>query len=285
MSRFVADTLDLSRLPSPTVIKSLDYEVILSERLADFKRRWPEWDQGSLETDPAVILQEADAFRELLDKQRINEAARAVMLPFAEKSDLDVIGSLFGVERMIGEEDTPYRRRIALAPEAYASAGSAGGYAFHALSVSTTIVDVGVTSPSPGVAEVVILCADGTDPEVVAALVSAVNARLQSDDIRPLTDHVVVMAADVVPYAITAHLVVPPGPDPSVVAAAARTSLLQLAGATYRVGRSIDASEISGAAWSSNARRVDASPAGVVVTRRQAPRCSSVTVTTEVAGA
>lgn len=282
MARFVADTLDLSRLPSPTVIRDLDYETIRSDRLADFKRRWPAWDQGVLETDPAVILQETDAYRELLDKQRINEAAKAVMLPYAEEGDLDVIGSLFGVERLSGEEDDPYRYRIALAPEAYASAGSAGAYEFHARAVSASIVDVGVSCPRTGVAQVVLLFAVGTSPDDVAALASAVNARLQSDEIRPLTDQVVVLVAEIVPFAVDVRVTIPSGPDPSVVEAAARTSLLTLASSAYRVARSVDASEVSGAAWSSNARKVDVLSGGVSVTETQAPLCTGVVVTAVV---
>lgn len=287
MARFISETLDLSRLAAPSVITDLDYEAIVTERLADLKRRLNaigiDWNVDGLETDPGVALQETDAFRELLDLQRINEAARAVMLPYAEGADLDVIGARFGVERIPGELDEPYRYRIALAPEAYASAGSAGAYAYHALSVSTDIVDVGVTCPAVGVAQVVILPRAGLSPSAVSTLRASVNARLQSDEIRPLTDVVVVLAAEIVEYTMTAHLVVPKGPDPSLVAASSREALLSLASSTYLVGRSIDASEISGAAWSANARRVTVTPsAGLAVTNKQAPRCTSVTVTTEV---
>lgn len=276
MARFVADTLDLSRLPAPTVIKSIDYESILAERLAKLKVELPDWDADTVEADPALVVQEIDAFREVLDKQRINEAAKAVMLPYAEKSDLDVIGSLFGVERLADEEDEPYRRRIGLAPEAYASAGSAGAYEFHARSVSTRIVDVGVTCPRPGVAQVVLLFGADTSAADAAALVTAVNARLQSDEIRPLTDQVVVLVAEIVPFAVNVRISVPPGPDPSVIEAAAAKSLAALASGAYRVGRSVDASEISGAAWSSNARKVEVLSGAVSVTEKQAPLCTSI---------
>lgn len=283
MTRFVATTLDLSRLPAPTVIGTVDYDAILAARISDLTARLQAagipYDVGSIKADPFSKLQRTDAWREMIDLQRINEAAKAVMLPYAEKGDLDIIGALFGVERLEGEEDTAYRARIALAPEAYASAGSAGAYAYHARAVSARIVDVGVTSPSSGVAEVVLLFAEGTSAEVAAALVTDVNARLQADEIRPLTDHVVVMAAEVIDYAIVATLVVPSGPDPSVVAAAAMTSLLDLAARAYRVGRSIDESEIAGAAWTANTRRVSVTPAGVTITSRQAPRCVGIMIT------
>lgn len=285
--RFIATPLDLSRLPAPTVVTNLDYEAIRAARLADLKKRLAavgiDYDAETIESDTGPILQEVDAFREMLDLQRINEAAKAVMLPYAEGADLAVIGALFGVEKLAGESDVAYRYRIALAPEAYASAGSAGAYVFHALSVSADIVDVGVTSPSIGVAKVVILPRDGLSVAAVDAIRTEVNTRLQSDEIRPLTDVVVVRVAEIVDYAVTAHLVVPAGPDPSLVAAITRAALQTLAADCYRVGRSIDASEILGAAWGANVRRVSVTPAaGLALTSDQAPRCTSIVVTTEV---
>jgi phage-related baseplate assembly protein len=285
--RFVPAAIDLSRLAAPTVIKTIDFEAIRAARVADLAKRLTaagvDYDATTLESDPGTMLQEVDAYREMLDLQRINEAARAVMLPYAEGPDLDVIGSRFAVQRLAGEQDSAYRYRIALAPEAYASAGSAGAYAYHARSVSAEIVDVGVTSPSVGVAKVVILPRDGLSAATVDALRVAVNMRLQSDEIRPLTDVVVVRVAEIVDYAISAHLVVPAGPDPSLIAASARAALQTLAADCYRVGRSIDASEILGAAWGANVRRVSVTPtAGLTVTSDQAPRCTSIVVTTEV---
>lgn len=289
MTRFVAETLDLSRLPAPQVIRDLSYETILAERVTrlagELTAAGIPWDVGALETDPLKILEEGDAVRELLDLARINDAAKAVLLPYAEGADLDVLGALFGVLRLTGEGDERYRRRIALAPEAYTTAGSAGAYAYHALSVSPAIVDVGVTSPATGVARVVVLTDEVPGAGASPALVAAVRARLLADDVRPLTDHVVVQAAQVTPYAIDVRIAVPAGPDPTLIAASARAALQTLAADSHRVGRALDVSQIAGAAWSPSARRIDVlqPAAGVAGDPLCAPWCTSVTVSMEVA--
>lgn len=284
MSRFVSASLDLSRLPAPAVVKDIDYEAILAERIASLAAKLRlagiEWDVGDLETDPLKILEEVDAFRETLDLGAINDAAKAVLLPYAEGADLDVIGVLFGVERLPAELDPRYRRRIALAPEAYSTAGSKGAYEYHALSLTTGVLDVAATSPAAGVARVVVLTDEAPGTPASDAVVSAVRARLLDDTIRPLTDHVVVQAAAPAAFAIAVRITLPAGPDPTVVAALARKALATFAADCRRVGRGVDPSEVSGAAWSPSVRRVETmSPVvGVPADPTRAPLCTGISI-------
>ena len=44
---------------------------------------------------------EENAYREVIWRQRVNNAAKAVTLAYAEGSDLDVIGANFNVERLV----------------------------------------------------------------------------------------------------------------------------------------------------------------------------------------
>lgn len=287
MTRFVADTLDLSRLPAPTLV-NVDYEAIRTARLASLEGRLTatgiEYNVAALETDPAVILQEEDAYRQALDLAAINDATKAVLLPYALGSDLDNLGSLFGCARLADEGDGPYRQRIALAPEAYATAGSIGAYVYHARAVDAAVRDVGVTCPAPGVARVVVLgSADGGATS--AALVSAVQQRLNADEIRPLTDQIVVLGAEIAAYAIRLRLVIPPGPDPSIVKAAALAGLTQLAADRYKVGAGVDVSAIVGAAYGPNIRRiVVAEPmADLAPSPLAAPWCAGIEIVTDVA--
>lgn len=288
MSRFLATALDLSRLPTPAVVKPVDYEAIRVARMSDFQRRMTlaglPYDVGALETDPAAILEQVDAYREMLDLAAINDAAKAVMLPYAAGNDLDVLGARFGVARLVGETDEAYRARIQLAPEAYATAGSLGAYIYHARSVDPAIRDVGVTSPSPGVARVVVLGSpDGQ--ATPAALVDRVHARLNAEDVRPLTDQIVTLGAAIAAYAIRLRLTIPAGPDPAIVAASAEASLRQLAADRYRVGAGLTRSAISGAAYSPNVRAIVVlePAADIAASPLAAPWCVSVTVETEVA--
>lgn len=288
MARFVAEPLDLSRLPAPAVVRNISYETILAARLISLQGRFTavgvEYDVSMLETDPAVILQQEDAYRETLDLAAINDAAKAVMLPYALGADLDVIASLFGCYRMPNEDDARYRTRVALAPEAYATAGSAGGYIYHAMAVDIAVRHVYADCPSPGLARIVVLgTADGA--ATPSALVARVQSRLSADDIRPLTDQVVTLGAQIVPYQMSVRLIVPDGPDPSIVRDAARAGLQNLAAARYRVNAGVDLSAIVGAAYAPNIQKiVVTSPAAdIPASPLAAPWCTAITVETEAA--
>ena len=73
----------------------LDFEVILAERKAILISLFPEEQQEAvartlaLESDPLVKYLEENAYREVIWRQRVNDAARANMLAYATKSDLD----------------------------------------------------------------------------------------------------------------------------------------------------------------------------------------------------
>ena len=102
---------ELSRLPTPQLIEPLSFSGIFTAMLADFQRRYPEY-SALLASDPAIKLLEVAAYRELLLRHRINEAARANLLAFAAESDLDHLGAFYGVSRLAGETDTALRKRI-----------------------------------------------------------------------------------------------------------------------------------------------------------------------------
>ena len=70
--------VDLSRLPPPTVIEALDFETIYAEALGQFQTYFPGFD-ATVESDPVVKLLQLFAYRELVLRQRVNDAARAVM--------------------------------------------------------------------------------------------------------------------------------------------------------------------------------------------------------------
>lgn len=288
MTRFSATTLDLSRLPVPAVIKDLDKDVILAERLESLKVRFEaagiDYDVGVLETDPGVILQQEDTYRELLDKQAINDAAKAVLTPYATGTDLDALGIRFGVLRLEGEPDERFRHRIQLAPDAYSSAGTAGAYRYHAMSVALNILDVGIFTTSPGNVTVAVLSTegDGAPSDVTVALV---RNRLLGDDIRPLTDAVTVKAARIANYVVSFKLLVPDGPDPSLVIAAARSSLEMLIAERRVVGGTIHLSALAAAAHVANVLDVAVlAPAGdVEVAQDEAGYCTDIILASEVA--
>lgn len=144
--------IDLNQLPAPDVVEELDFETILTERKATLISLYPEDQQEAvartltLESEPLVKLLEENAYRELIWRQRVNEAARAVMLACAAGNDLDVIGANYNTTRLtitpaddstipptpaVMESDTDYRLRIQQAFEGLSVAGSVGAYQYH----------------------------------------------------------------------------------------------------------------------------------------------------------
>ena len=205
MSRF--DSINLEDVPLPEVVETLEYEEILTELLEKFRSLLPEWSpQNPPDSDPVMKILQTFAYRETIVRARINDAGRSVMLAFAQKSDLDNLGTFYGVSRQtlvpaspnslppvkaVMEEDSSYRQRIQLAPEAFSTAGPRGMYTFHAKSASSDVEDVYVSSPSPGEVLVQVLpkkAAMDRSHEVIAAVSKVLN----KDEVRPLTDKVTV---------------------------------------------------------------------------------------------
>jgi phage-related baseplate assembly protein len=240
--------IDLSRLPAPNVIEPLDFETILAEQLADLEERDTAF-VGLQESDPAMKVLQVTAYRELKVRQRINEAARAVMLAYAMDADLDHLGALMDVPRLqiwpadpdkgtaaVMEENEDYRRRIQLAPQGLSVAGPEGAYIFHALSSDGRVRNATATSPSPGHVVVTILSHEG-DGTPSQELLDIVAAHLAQDGIRPLTDYVLVQAAQITRYQVQATLYSFSGPDSTVVVAEAQKRMRLYAKDAHQLGR------------------------------------------------
>ena len=98
------------------------------------------------------------------------------------------------------EKDTAYYNRMRESEESYTTAGSRGSYIYHAKSVSSQISDVSAESPQPGVADIRIMLHNGELPD--EELIDRVREYLSGDDIRPMTDTVLVAAPDTVEFNI-----------------------------------------------------------------------------------
>ncbi|MDD4599613.1 hypothetical protein SDC9_04131 [bioreactor metagenome] len=98
------------------------------------------------------------------------------------------------------EADDAYRERIRQAPESFSVAGPDGAYRFWAMSASQTIIDVSVRSPAAGEVELRPLLFEGEIPgtEMLNSVFDIVNDK----KVRPLTDHVTVLAPETVEYDI-----------------------------------------------------------------------------------
>ena len=276
MSNFTP--IDLSKLPAPDVIETLDFETLLTDYINDFVARNPNY-SALLESDPAIILMQVVAYREMLLRARINEAAKANMLAYATKGDLDNLAAFFGVERLEDETDERLRKRTQLALEGFSTAGPVGAYIFHSLSASNEVKSVSVKSPNPGEVLVTILSNIG-DGTVGQELIDAVLAKLNEDNIRPLTDLVSVQGAEIINYQVEAVITVYSGPSSAVVETEANDALQKFISDRHEIGRVIAISGIYDALHVDGVKKVELiSPlADVETTNEQAPYYTNIQV-------
>lgn len=101
------------------------------------------------------------------------------------------------------ESDQDFADRIRLAPNSFSVAGPEKAYVYHAKSVSPAIIDVKVNSPTPGEVDVYVLLTDGTLP--TEDTLEQIEDHLSDENIRPLTDYVVVKAPTASNYEIELH--------------------------------------------------------------------------------
>ncbi|EPN8813264.1 baseplate assembly protein [Yersinia enterocolitica] len=294
-------TIDLSLLPPPFVVEELDYEILLVERKATLISLYPEEQRAavartlSLESEPLVKLLQENAYREVILRQRVNEAAQAVMVAHANGSDLDQLGANNNVQRLIitpsdpdaippiaavMESDADFRLRIPQAFEALSVAGPTGAYEAHARSADGRVADASALSPSPACVTVTVLARAGNG-EASPELLDIVRAALNDEDVRPVADRVTVQSAAIVDYQIDAVLYIYPGPEAEPVRAAAQVKLETYINTQRRLGRDIRTSAIYAALHVEGVQRVElnAPAADVVLDKTQAAYCISAVLT------
>lgn len=293
-------TIDLSQLPAPDVVEPLDYETILAERqaalldLVDEDQRAEVEATLQLESEPLTKLLQENAYRELLWRQRVNEAARAVMLAYSRKTDLDHMAANFEVERLVVapgnpeasppvpptlENDEQLRLRAQRAFEGLSVAGPSGAYEFHALSADGRVADARATSPSPAVAIVTLLSVEG-DGTASQELLKIVDDALSAEDVRPVADRLTVQSATIINYSVDAELYVYPGPEQEPILAAAKDSLAAYITTQRRLGRDIRRSALHAALHVEGVQRVElVEPASdVVLNVTEAAHCTATSV-------
>lgn len=290
-------TIDLSQLPSPTIIEELDFETILIEVKAAMVAAFPEDQQTAvaaameLESEPLNIIAQAMAYRELLLRQRINEGVAACMLSHATGDDLDNIAANLDTERLViteatdtadavTENDEALRLRAQAAFEGMSVAGPSAAYEYFARSASGQVSDARATSPSPAEVVVAVLSTEG-DGTASAALLAAVAAAVNDEEVRPLGDRVTVQSAEIVEYEIDATLYLYPGPESEPIINAAMASLKAfLADNDKKIGRDIVRSAISAALHVRGVQRVviNAPVSDLQIDNTQAARNTGYTV-------
>ncbi|EFB1293391.1 TPA: baseplate assembly protein [Escherichia coli] len=292
------DVINLSDLPVLDAIVVPDASVIFGAWLARLRELDPEFD-ALVESDPAYKQGEVTAFQLTLAFQRVNDAVRAVFLASAQKADLDQIGAAFNVERMeivpanpdtvpptdaVMEEDDAFRERIQLSWSQLNTAGARNAYRFHARSADEDVLDADAYGPEEhgraGEVDVYVLSREGNGT-ASEALLDAVSARLNADEIRPLTDFVTVKSAIINDYSVTAELEIPDGPDAGEVLENAKNTLMSYTRLANRINGMVPLSAIYAALQQTGVARVILSSprADIEPATGTAPRCAAVNVT------
>lgn len=256
------NAIDLSRLPAPDLVEPLDFETLLESRKAALLAHWPEAERPAiaerlaLESEPLTKLLQESAYRELLLRQRINDAGRAVLVAFARGADLDQLLALLQVQRLASEPDDAYRQRALMSVFAYATAGPAEAYRYHARSAHPEVRDARCDRPAPGTVRVTVLSQVG-DGNPAAELLQAVERALTADDVRPLNDQVLVHPAAVLHYRVHARLHHGPGATVEPLLEAARAALQRYTREQHRIGAAIRLSGLYAALHQPGLQRVE----------------------------
>lgn len=285
--------VDLSRLPFPAVIEALSFEDIVAAAKALLIELAPEV-EAVLQDESEVLVKliQVFAYRELNLRQRVNDAAKAMTLPYAVGADLDVAAQPFATRQIITpadpatgaaavmESDDSLRERAMMGPEGYSVAGPAGAYVKFARDASGQVLDASCVSPQPGDVLVTVLSrTPGGVPD--QALLDLVAEAVSDEEVRPLTDHVMVRGAEILPFSIVATVKTFAGPDSDVVLAEARRRLDDYVSRSYRLGRDITLAAITAALCPDGVQDViiEQPAASIVVSPTQAALCQGITLT------
>ncbi|VFB08881.1 phage P2 baseplate assembly gpJ-like protein [Aeromonas salmonicida] len=293
-------TITLSQLPQPDVIESLDFETILAERKAYCVSLYPTEQQAAiaatldLESEPITKLLQENAYRELILRQRINEAAVANMLAWAKGADLDNLAANWNVQRLtiqpgdptatppvpeIKEDDAALSLRALMAWDGLSVAGPTGAYEYFALSADGKVADAKGSSPSPAQALVTILSTEGNGT-ADATLIAKVTAALNGENVRPVADRLTVQSAGIINYTINAQLHIDSqGAEADVILQAASDSLAAFINPRRRIGVEVPRSAIDAALHVQGVRKVDLIGwADITPSATQAAYCTGFTV-------
>ncbi|MFP5426465.1 MAG: baseplate J/gp47 family protein [Gammaproteobacteria bacterium] len=286
--------VDLSRLPAPQLLEDLNYEDLYQADLETFRAHLGDDWTAQLESDPVTKLLEVGAYRKLLNRVRINDAAKALLLAYATGSDLDQLAANVHLQRLviqagdvsavppveaIMEEDDALRERVQLVYEGLTTAGPRNSYILHARNASALVADATAESPLPAQVVVTVLSLEG-DGSAGAPLQSIVSAYLNDDDVRPVSDRVVVQSAEILPYRIDAKVYLAgTGPENEAVMALCKARLEAWINPRRRLGVEVARSAVDAQLHISGVSRVEI-PGWVDIkpSKAQAAWCEGYTV-------
>ncbi|WP_264705153.1 baseplate assembly protein [Wolbachia endosymbiont (group A) of Gymnosoma rotundatum] len=197
-------------MQTSNIIEPLSFEEIFSRMKEELISRDKSF-TALIESDPAMKILEVAAWRELLLRQRINEAVKSNLLKFATGEELDNLAEFYGAERQDGEEDERFRKRIKARIVGSSTGGSKEHYRFQALSADSRVKDALVESKVPGSVEISILSTElSTNGIASEELLEIVKKQVTRDDIRVLTDTITVIGCNITEIDIHSRMSISP---------------------------------------------------------------------------
>lgn len=153
--------IKLDSLTISDVVPQQTEQEILNETLADLQARDP--DYNIIKTDPSYNVIATCSYREFVKTTEFNDVIKGLYLGHGKGTALDFIGNTYHLTSRlvidagdpnatppidpIYESDADYTNRIALAGDAYSTAGGSGSYIYFAKSASGLVKDISLISP------------------------------------------------------------------------------------------------------------------------------------------
>lgn len=179
------------------------------------------------------------------------------------------------------EDDENLAERIYLAPSSYSVAGPDDAYKYFTMAYNQEIADVMVTSPDPAEVEIRFLMENGEIP--TSTVMSGLEEYLQDNKIRPLTDHVTVLAPEQQQFNInlTYYINRSDQAKANTIQEAVQAAVEEyIKWQTYTIGRDINPSELTKRIIEAGAKRVEiTSPVFTTVAPDTVARIGQKTVT------
>lgn len=198
---------------------------------------------------------------------------------------LPYIKSVENIEATSGgadiEDDENLAERIYLAPSSYSVAGPDDAYKYFTMAYNQEIADVMVTSPEPAEVEIRFLMENGEIP--TSTVMNGLEEYLQDNKIRPLTDHVTVLAPEQQQFNLnlTYYINRSDQAKANTIQEAVQAAVEEyIKWQTYTIGRDINPSELTKRIIEAGAKRVEiTSPVFTTVAPDTVARIGQKTVT------
>lgn len=179
------------------------------------------------------------------------------------------------------ETDDNLRKRIRLKPTSYSTAGSVAAYKYHVITGEPNVVDVHIFTPetTPGIVKVIPLLKNGEIPN--STVLENINKIISSDEVRPLTDKVEVIAPAITNYSINIKWWLNKEEDASIIKPKINEAIEEYKKwQKEKLGRDINPNKLTQLLIQAGAKRIEIiEPTFIKVDRTNVAQESKVTIT------